>query len=254
LGIERRFERHTGRWLGEFATIVLGVLLALAVDDYRQSREDRGIEAHLISGIRSDVDRDMDDMRASIEAAETRAVAADEILAMIGDLDAGVIRSPMGEELDRNLEQSWERFPDHTFEASAALMMLGSLRRFDVSDATFSEAIASGRWNVVRDENIRAAVSTYYLSTRQSGVTNDERVEAQFQRFVSVLAEAGLAPTTAGVRDAAVLDAFGSRPELIAELKNLRELALRQAQYHRDLQTEAMSITEVLDLWLSRER
>ena len=80
-----------GRWLAEFLLIVVGVLAALWVDDWREARSDRALEQHLLQDIRDDLARDLSDVRSAMGAAEARAAGADELLALIGDPEAGVV-------------------------------------------------------------------------------------------------------------------------------------------------------------------
>jgi hypothetical protein len=44
-----------GRLIGEFVVIVLGVLVALAVDDWNQERSDRELEINLLDRMQSEV-------------------------------------------------------------------------------------------------------------------------------------------------------------------------------------------------------
>ena len=53
------------RWLGEFIVIVLGVLVALAVDDWRDYRSDRVLEQHLIGRLAADLRADEADLELS---------------------------------------------------------------------------------------------------------------------------------------------------------------------------------------------
>jgi hypothetical protein len=49
---------NLGRALGEFLVIVIGVLMALAVDDWREQRESRTNERHLLSVMAGDLVQD----------------------------------------------------------------------------------------------------------------------------------------------------------------------------------------------------
>ena len=78
-----------GRLLGEFVIVVVGVLAALWVDDWREARSDRELETHLLEGLRSDLTRDSADIASAMIVAEARAAGADELLLLLGDPDAG---------------------------------------------------------------------------------------------------------------------------------------------------------------------
>jgi hypothetical protein len=50
--------------------IVVGVSAALAVDDWRESRSCRALEAYLLQGIRADLTRDFIDIGTAVASAE----------------------------------------------------------------------------------------------------------------------------------------------------------------------------------------
>ena len=107
---------------------------------------------------------------------------------------------------------------------------VASMQRIDLSDATFTEATASGNWNVIRDFELRALISVYYFNAARYRNTGGARVDAQWQAFQHLLAESGLSGTGGGT-DEEILSALRASPRLVAELRNLRNLAAYQLQY-----------------------
>ncbi len=243
-----------GRWLAEFLLIVVGVLAALWVDDWREARSDRALEQHLLLGIRDDLARDLSDVRSAMVAAEGRAAAADELLALIGDPETGVVwptswLSGVSPDLSRWLEVARSQYPTGSISAQRALHMVGAggaTQRLDLSDATFSEAKASGQLDVIRDDELRDLIANYYFEAGRFGNTTDNRIDAHAQHFRLVLAEAGLSPT-GGASDRSVLAAFRENRRLIAELKNLRDFALSQRGFHDVVMVSAEAMLARLD-------
>lgn len=254
-----------GRWLGEFVLIVIGVLAALAVDDLREARSDRALERHLLQGIRTDLARDSADILSARGAAEARAAGADELLSLLGDPDVGGVLGSTGGSLqqipamdnwaglDDLLKEARARYPNGSFSARQALLMLAALQRFDLSDATYSEATASGELRVIQDPELRAAIATYYFDAGRFGNTIDERVEANAQRFDGVLAVAGLSAAGGG-SDSAILDALRGDARLIAEIKNVRYFATFQANTHARVLASAQTLAETLDASIAPRR
>ena len=80
------------RFAVEFTLIVTGVLVALAVDGWRQDRADRASERYILQGILADLERDRDDIASSIRAASARAAGSDELLTQIGHPAAGKVQ------------------------------------------------------------------------------------------------------------------------------------------------------------------
>ncbi|MDA0329933.1 MAG: hypothetical protein O2958_13120 [Gemmatimonadetes bacterium] len=231
-------ERST-KLVGEFLVIVVGVLAALAVDDYRDVRADRTFEAHLLSGIRADLERDTVDAGAVIRAAQGRAAAADEILAMLGDPVAGRIQA-MAWNLDQHLIAARELYAPGSVSQGVALLLLADQRRLDLSDASFSQAIASGRLDVIGNLELRSAIATHYFNARRYERA-DERVEAASQRLRDALGMVGLSLSDAVVGSEVVELVRGS-PQAVAELKNAREFALRQAEWNTLFMQSAQAV------------
>ena len=124
--------------------------------------------------------------------------------------------------------------------------MLTRMRRFDVADAAFGEATASGRFDVIQDAELRAMIAGYYFDADRFRA-GDERAEANADHFRNVLAGAGLALTDAS----AILAVFRDQPALIAELKNYRESALLQINSNSTVLAAGDSVAASLDEWFA---
>lgn len=239
------------RWLGEFILIVVGVLTALAVNDLNQARDDRALEGHLLAGIREDLMRDTVDSDGAILAAQGRAAGADELLEFVNDPQAGKMAS-MGRKLDERLRDVRVKYPTHSFSPRQALLLTGDQRRLDLSTATFSEAIARGGFDKMRDLSLRTMIATHYFNAVRYARA-DDRVEANSLRYRGVLAESGLAPGD-GENGEAMINLLRRRPVLIAEIKNLREFALFQIQQQNDFMTSARQLLAAIDAWLAERK
>jgi hypothetical protein len=221
---------------GEALLIFLGVAVALLGQAWWEYRTDRELEAHLLTGIRGDLERDSSDIASAIGAAMGRAAGADYLLQRIGDPDAGVLH-PTPWDADRpgvRLQQSgWldaarTRYePESVQQALYMIVAGGSMQRLDLSDPTFSEATASGQLNVIRDTDLRTRISDYYFDSGRFGSTTGSRVDAHWQHFRNVLAQAGL-PAGGGGTDAEILTALRQSPSLVVEVENVRNNAIYQ--------------------------
>ena len=63
------------RLVGEFAVIVLGVLVALGFDDWRQNRADRELEQYLLGRLSNDLVADATDLKLAQVMAARRECA-----------------------------------------------------------------------------------------------------------------------------------------------------------------------------------
>ena len=68
-------------WLSEFAVIVVGVLVALGVDDARQFLADRSLEADLLVRMTRDLEVDANDLRGAYTMGKRRRWLYEQLLA-----------------------------------------------------------------------------------------------------------------------------------------------------------------------------
>ena len=73
------------RWLGEFLVIVVGVLTALAVDDFRQARADRAYERYVLERVSDELDADIDQIWRTEREAHQRVWVINRLLGESGD-------------------------------------------------------------------------------------------------------------------------------------------------------------------------
>ncbi len=242
---------------GEALLIFLGVGVALFGQAWWEYGDDRDLEQHLLRGFRGDLVLDTTDIGSAMTSARARAAGADELLVLLEDPNAGLIRptpwlgGPPGARMTPAewFEQARTEYPAGSMSAQRALYMVvafAAMQRLDQSDATFGEATASGQLNVILDEGLRALITDYYFNTGRFGSTTDNRVDAHWQSFRHLLAEAGLA-ANGDAADSQILTVLRMNPGLVAELKNLRDFAVHQLQVHDVVLVSAEAVISRLD-------
>lgn len=218
---------------GEALLIFAGVLVALAGQAWWEYRGDREAEQHFLSGVLADVLRDSADASLAFIVAQQRLVAADRLLEAVGDPFAGrfIARQGLAPVTEPAIFlatlQEGERLG---LTPASAVPLAGSAfsyARLDLSDATFREAVASGRLDTIRDAELRAEISFYYYTGARTSATADERAASQWRRFREVLTDAGLSPSGSASEDDVMAVLLSDR-RLVAELHNLRDHALDQ--------------------------
>ena len=106
--------------VSEFVIIVLGVLVALAVDNWRAERENDEVRDHLVDSLLSDLREDKEDYAEFVSDCEARYVAATFITSRVADRSAWT---------DEDYRQ-----------ARDALRRLGSTSRLETVESTFRTA------------------------------------------------------------------------------------------------------------------
>ncbi len=128
------------RAVGEFLIIVMGVLSALAVDEWRGEYNDRKTEAEYLDRLRVDIQRDIEKFSSEILVLEKKA----EFLQSL---------------LDKTTDSKFSEDPIGLMEAK----VYSSFRGMPASvSTTFDELKSTGRLALIRDLQIRNAMSEYY--------------------------------------------------------------------------------------------
>ena len=124
----------------EFVIIVFGVLAALAVDEWRNERDDRVTEAEYLMRLRADIESDIETFSGHEQILESKArflqSLADDSYSSIYDGD------PKGLMQDLRLS-AFVGLPDSV-------------------STTFNELQSTGRLALIRNIDIRDALSSYY--------------------------------------------------------------------------------------------
>ena len=227
--------RSLNRIALEFVLIVAGVLVALAVDDWRQSRADIATEQYLLEGILGDLESDAGDLNSVKLSAYVRISAADRILQATGaaspeevgleNRDSGWAQADV---VTRIVEEARQEFPPTSMsidEALRRIVVAHSMYRFNVSASTFTSATMSGDLDLVRDIELRAALLSYYDFASLLGGTIGDRAEDHWRHLRNVLADRGL-HSTVPLTETELLDILMQERALTSEIAHAREFAI----------------------------
>jgi len=121
----------------EFTVVFLGVLVALAVDQWWDVQQDRALEQAYYGSLAEDLARDTAEYRYSFEVMEVSAQVANEVL----DTSLGLRDFPA--DAQRLFRASFLNYPQR-------------------STATIDELMSSGNLRLLRDESVKAAMLAYY--------------------------------------------------------------------------------------------
>jgi len=181
--------------VGEFLVIVIGVLAALAVDEWRDEREDRESEAAYLSRLAVDIKRD-------IEVFTDEAVVLQKKAAFIQGL------------LDNTIEQQFSDNPRTLMEAKVYSSFRGvpGLVR-----STFDELLSTGRLALIRDVDLRSALSEYYAEY----ASLNEQVNALSPGDYAELVQASVPGSIA--REWRLSNSISKPQEFLRSLQTLRQ-------------------------------
>jgi hypothetical protein len=167
------FRRSTIFLASEFVIIVLGVLAALAVDEWRAASERRALRDQLIDGLVADLTADQRDYELFVEGSDRRAAHARELLDMDPTSPAPTLQ-------------------DHT-ETTEAIRGLALVSNLETVDITFAEMTANGTGLAIEDTALRLRISAYYGTAKKQQDMNTFNL-ARATRFMNALEDLGMSP------------------------------------------------------------
>ena len=150
------------RWGGEFIIIVLGVLGALAVDEYREGRIERELEREYLLGFQADLRRDSAALSVGQFRIEVAVRVAEQLL-----LQAGSDLSGHWHEL-RNFEPTTLQME---FDPSETRFLTAQLK-FTPYRSTYTTIVSNGDLHIMRDVQLRRILIDYYAAETRTNSDN----------------------------------------------------------------------------------
>lgn len=124
----------------EFLIVVVGVLVALAVDQMVDARAEHRLERDYLSALQADVESDLSRLRDELHPGiDRRAAMAREVIAALD-----------------------EESPVDAVRLAVALDWAGHLTLFEPRRATFDDLLGTGNLRLIRDRELRADVVEYH--------------------------------------------------------------------------------------------
>jgi hypothetical protein len=155
----------------EFALLVAGILMALAIDGWIDARRDARMERQYLELLTRDLDRDLEALAEVLEFEERQAAA--------GALAFRALR---------------ERVPPQDREAvAAALNQLTARRTLRLSRATYTDLLSTGNLRLIRNADLRDRIVTLYEANERTQMIRDRNNQMFVdQMYMSGLLDSGL--------------------------------------------------------------
>ena len=184
----------------EFVVIVLGVLVALGVDEWRDAQKRHETRDQLVAGLIADLEGDRRDYEQVRNMGRRRLEYCRALLAAAAD-DPPVVL-PGGETL------------------GDAVYGAGFWNRLETSLGTYTEMTASGAGSAIEDTELRLQISNYYARAINRADLND-LLETTGLRFINRLHELGFSPSE---RDAIDLKLVLGDRQIRAAIKTIESI------------------------------
>jgi len=206
---ERRIS--TLRGFAELMIIVVGVLIALAVDEWRDNVQLEEQRLHILSTLLVDLEEDRNDYEDFNTTSRLRWQAAQFLLSYSA---AGDLKSA-----------EWAKSPGE------AVYRLAYSSRIQTTRSGFMEMISAGGRMAVYDNDLRSQILRYYsLATDRAAINGF--ITPETQRFHAVLEAMGVSPSDREMID---VQSVMANPTASALVRTLGETAEFATLYIEDL-------------------
>jgi len=150
LADDNQFLRYSRYAIGEILLVMVGILLALQVNNWNNLRSERALEVKYLRGIKADLQVDLINLKTFIDDKELKYISAAAIL----EMDAPQTAS----ELDALDSIIWNVF---------------GWVRYDQSTNTLDELIGSGNLSLIKNDSIKRMIQ----NIKQSNISVQGSVE-----------------------------------------------------------------------------
>jgi hypothetical protein len=225
------------RWLGELAVIVVGVVVALAVDDRGQDLADRRLEANLLERLQEDLVADAGDLAWAQVTLARRQWLYGAITETLAGVDPSTLQPPdsliradwalgLMEAAERRETSSATGWRPH----EEPLRTLAGGVQFDLADDSFQEMLVSGALRALRNQGLRASILAYYRTAEDNGANVDEFDDQYCPVLIDLLLDAGVS-----LRDPMDLDRLAAlareHPRLAVQFRFAADRSWHQANF-----------------------
>ncbi len=143
--------------LGEFFIVVLGVLVALWIENWNGDRKDRDLEREYVSSLIADLELDDASIQDAMQFAE---YVANNSRSVLNSIDG-------------------RQFTGTPEDFVRSVNLTAYLRYPTYSRATINDLMATGNLRLLRSEEVRDSIATYYSTIDYNTQWNESAREAQ---------------------------------------------------------------------------
>ena len=140
-----KFSQYLLYAIGEIILVVIGILIALQINDYSEQKKERKKEQILLSNLSKDVALDIQQIENNTKLSRERLKRLDSLIQLL--------KSPENLDEDRFVRQSYEFVFDQYFKSNSGI---------------FDEAVSSGKMSFVQNESLRQDIFNYYRNAKET--------------------------------------------------------------------------------------
>jgi Arc/MetJ family transcription regulator len=202
--VKNTVRRQSSFLFWEFVVIVLGVLSALAVDQWREEQALEDERRHVLMSLLTDLREDQEDYSHFVKYTRARAVAAVYLDKLANGIAADL--------------------PPPYQNAGEALGFIALATRLQTTRSAIEEIASTGGRATITDDELRTRILKYYaLATDRSAI--NQFIEPQLQRSQAALEQIGVSHADGAEIDVATVLADRKVHALVRSIGQTAEFA-----------------------------
>ncbi|MEM8508672.1 MAG: DUF6090 family protein [Bacteroidota bacterium] len=142
---ENRVTSYLFYAIGEIILVVIGILIALQINNYSEYQKEREIEQVLLANLSKDVGLDILQIENNTERSTERLNRLDSLVQLL--------KTPNSLDVAGFVRQSYEFVFDQYFKSNSGI---------------FDEAVSSGKMSYVQNESLRQSIFNYYRNAKET--------------------------------------------------------------------------------------
>lgn len=149
---ENKFSQYLLYAIGEIILVVIGILIALQINNYSEQKKERKQEIILLQNLSKDVGLDIKQIESNSKKTNERLGRLNTTLSFLNNKDS------IG--IDEFSNRSFEFMVDNYFSSNSGI---------------FDEAVSSGKMSYIKNPQLSQAIFDYYRNAKQSLIDGTSR-------------------------------------------------------------------------------
>lgn len=185
LAKDNQFLKYSRYAIGEIVLVVIGILIALQVNDWNKERINRDEEKAYLNRLVQNLNRDLYNVKGSSRVHEETLINCTQVLDSMGIADIGRLTEREAYVIAlKNHEDNQVEIPITLGEQFFDILRI---RLFYKSDIAFQELLSTGKIDIIKNQELKSAIQEHYLLATEYQNFQDNIVMAIQNNFRDAL-------------------------------------------------------------------
>lgn len=162
---ENKYRKYTFYAIGEIALVMIGILLALQVNNWNSNRIEKKEEQFIYLRLIQDLKQDVEGLQTSIDNFEQRLIFGAEALEQLESENLDLVRSWASYKLA--VENKPHLIESKNLPFGSVLFRILIIDLYYPTDNTFQELIASSKIDLISNDELKAMIQAYYPAMKR---------------------------------------------------------------------------------------